>query len=174
MFITNIMTGMMTAKSRLTWTETSIRSRFAASKRRFSSSTRLKARMTRMPVSPSRSTRLILSIFFWMDLKSGKPLTATVTMMPVRTGITTTMTHESPRSFETAMMMPPIIMIGALTIILIMRRTTICTWVTSFVVRVTRLGVPILSNSWSEKAETCVKMSSRMSAPMPMAECEER
>ena len=65
-------------------------------------------------------------------------------------------------------------MIGALIIILAIMRTTICTWVTSFVVRVTREGVPILSNSWRENSDTWVNMSSRIRAPMPMAACDAR
>ena len=73
------------------------------------------------------------------------------------------------------MMMPPIIMIGALIIIRIIMRTTICTWVTSLVVRVTREGVPILSNSWREKlgdvGEDGVAEQRR---PCPWPQCEER
>ena len=84
------------------------------------------------------------------------------------------MTGASPASLDTAMMIPPTHMMGAMIIMRSMMRTVIWTWVTSLVLRVTRDGVPSLSNSCSENRETWVKMRRRRISPRPMEAWEER
>lgn len=75
---------------------------------------------------------------------------------------------------DTAIMTPPIAMIGALTTILRVIRTTIWTWVMSLVVRVMSDAVPSLSNSRREKRSTREKTFSRRSRPKPVEVLEDR
>jgi hypothetical protein len=77
-------------------------------------------------------------------------------------------------SMDTAIMIPPMAMMGALTTILRVMRTTIWTWVMSLVVLVMSEAVPNLSNSRREKDSTREKTSSRRSRPKPVEVLEER
>ncbi len=103
-----------------------------------------------MPVSFSRRTRFILSIFTCIFLNNGIILRASSMMTAARTGMATASTMVSGLSFENARIIPPIAIIGALIIMRVMIIVTICTWVISFVVLVISVAVPILSNSCSE------------------------
>ena len=68
------------------------------------------------------------------------------------------------------MMIPPTIMIGAETIIAAPMKTTVCTWVTSLVLREISVGAPKRETSCAEKSPTLEKMAARMSRPSPAAE----
>ncbi len=72
------------------------------------------------------------------------------------------------------MMMPPIMLIGADTMIARPMKTTICTWVTSLVLREIRVGAPNRETSWAENSPTRWKIAARRSRPIPMEEREER
>ena len=65
------------------------------------------------------------------------------------------------------MMMPPTIMIGADTIIAAPMKTTVCTWVTSLVLREIRVGAPNRETSWAEKSPTRAKTRRAGRAPGP-------
>ncbi len=95
-------------------------------------------------------------------------------MMTAMMGMTTARTHVRCVSSWRAMMMPPMAMMGAMIIMRMTIMAKICTWVMSFVVRVMRDGVPILSNSCREKPSTCVKTMRRRSRPNPMPTCAEK
>ena len=70
------------------------------------------------------------------------------------------------------MTMPPMAIIGAITIILRIMIVTCCTWVMSFVVLVIRDAVPKVSNSWREKLSTWEKSFARTSRPNPAPDLE--
>ena len=92
-------------------------------------------------------TWLTRSIFFCIDLKSGKARVTTRPMNTPITGTATRITLESGTSRRSAMMMPPMAMIGAASVRLSIISTTICTCCTSFVLRVISEGVPKWSSS---------------------------
>ena len=48
-------------------------------------------------------------------------------------------------------------------------RTSICTWVTSLVLREIRVGAPNLLTSWAEKSTTVPNRLARTSRPIPIA-----
>ena len=66
-------------------------------------------------------------------------------------------------------MIPPMIRIGAETMIVRPTNTTIWTWVTSFVLRVMSDAVPnVLTSTW-ENVSTLLKIALRTSRPKPIA-----
>ena len=73
----SISAGIISANSRLTLSVVSVRSALASAKRCSSCSVRTNARMTRMPVRFSRSTRLIRSILTCIARNSGTARTMT-------------------------------------------------------------------------------------------------
>ncbi len=68
-------------------------------------------------------------------------------------GTATATSHESPTSSRSAMMMPPTIMIGVVTSSAKPMKTTICTWVTSLVLREMSVGAPKRVTSCAEKLD---------------------
>ena len=72
------------------------------------------------------------------------------------------------------MTMPPTIMIGAETIIAAPMKTTVCTWVTSLVLREISVGAPKRETSWAEKSPTRAKTAARRSRPRPAADLAPR
>ena len=63
------------------------------------------------------------------------------------------------------MMTPPTIMIGAPTIMASVMKTSICTWVTSLVERLIRVGAPNCATSRAENSPTRAKTRARKSRP---------
>ena len=170
----NMMRGIIDAMIRLTLRWVSTKSLLAASNRSASCSSRLKARTTRIPVRFSRRTRLSLSILAWMALKRGIPLRIPQVIKRARKGRAHISVRDRSGSMDTAIMTPPTAMMGALTTILRVIRTTIWTWVMSLVVRVMSDAVPSLSNSRREKRSTREKTFSRRSRPKPVEVLEDR
>ncbi len=84
-------------------------------------------------------------------------------------GTATATSHDSPTSSRSAMMMPPTIMIGVETSIAKPMKTTICTCVTSLVLREMSVGAPKRETSWAEKSMTVPKTVRRRSRPSPIA-----
>ena len=72
-------------------------------------------------------------------------------------------------SSRSAMITPPAIMIGALTISVQLSRTSICTCCTSLVFRVIRDGAPNRAISRLENDPTRWNTAARTSRPSPMA-----
>ena len=81
------------------------------------------------------------------------------------TGTVTAISQDSPRSSRIAMMMPPTIMIGAITISVHDISRSICTCWTSLVWRVIRLGAPKSCTSRWENVPTRWKIAARTSRP---------
>ena len=146
----------------------------ASANRACSCSSRTKARTTRMPVICSRSTRFTQSTDSCMSRNCGIILRITSATDSASAGTATATSHESPTSSRSAMMMPPTIMIGADTIIAAPMKTTVCTWVTSLVLREIRVGAPKRETSWAEKSPTRAKMPARRSRPRPAADLAPR
>lgn len=120
----------------------SVRSVLAFRKRCCSYSSRTKARITRLPVICSRSTRFTVSSRSCIARNNGRSRrTISVTQMP-STGTTATRTPDSGTSRPSASTMPPTHMIGADTISVNVMSASICTCWTSFVVRVISVGAP--------------------------------
>ena len=81
----------------------------------------------------------------------------------------TTISQDRPRSWRSAMMMPPTHMIGAEIISVQVSSTTICTCCTSLVVRVISEGAPNRVTSRDENAPTWWNTAARVSRPKPIA-----
>ena len=77
---------------------------------------------------------------------------------------------ESGPSSRTARITPPTIVIGAATSSVHVISTSICTCLTSLVMRVISDGAPKWPTSWAEKSVTLWNRSPRTSRPKPMAE----
>ncbi len=163
-----VMAGNMSAKMRPTLSVVVVRSMLATSKRFSSYTVRSKARMTRTPLRNSRVTWLMRSIFFCIDMKSGMARVITRPMTTPMTGIATRMTAESGTSRRSAMMRPPMAVIGAATTTLSIISTTIWTCCTSLVVRVMSDGGPNLLTSACEKPWMRRNREPRVSRPRPM------
>ncbi len=112
MFIMMIINGCMPAIILLTLMVVRAKSRFAWSKRRLSRSSRLKARITRIPVRFSLKTKLTLSSLAWMERNRGTMNRATPMIVTNIKGSTTTRIQARLRSRLRAMMMPPMHMRG--------------------------------------------------------------
>lgn len=75
---------------------------------------------------------------------------------------------------RSAMKMPPMHMIGAMTRMVALISTSSCTWPTSLVLRVMSEGAPNTPTSRAEKVPTRCSRAARMSRPAPMAACAPR
>ena len=153
-FSTSITTGNASAISRPARSAVSVTSSLACANRAVSMSSRTNARTTRMPVSCSRSTRLTVSIRFCIFRNSG---TIRMMMRPTAissTGTLTAISQDSCASCRTAMITPPMLSMGAATIIVADISTSCWTCWTSLVDRVIRLGAPNLVTSCSENSPT--------------------
>ncbi len=147
----------------------SVSSTLAFRNRCCSYSSRTNARITRLPVICSRSTRFTVSRRSCMVRNSGRSLrTIKVTQMP-RTGTTATSTADSGTSRPSASTMPPTHMIGADTIRVNVIRASIWICWTSLVVRVISEGAPNCPTSRAEKDCTRSKTAARTSRPSAAA-----
>ena len=168
-FSTSSTIGNIKANSRPARSAVSVSAALASAKRSTSCRSRTNARTTRMPVSCSRSTRLTVSMRSCMTRKSGTVRTMIALTAMSSTGIATAIMSESSRSCCSAMMTPPIARIGALTSIVLVMSTSICTCCTSLVVRVMSEGAPNRLTSRSEKVPTCANTAPRKSRPRAIA-----
>lgn len=168
-FTTSITSGNISASSRPVPSETSVRSVLARPNRSVSYRSRTKARMTRLPVICSRSTRLTVSSRFCMERKSGRSRQTTTPTEAAITGSTASSTPESGTSWPSAMITPPTHMMGAVTISVKVIRASIWTCWTSLVVRVIRDGAPKPFSSRAEKDCTRSKTAARTSRPRAAA-----
>ena len=166
--------GKISACSRPTRRAVPVRVALAPPNRSVSWSSRTKARTTRMPVICSRRMRFTLSIEVCMSRNCGSICRMTSPTAMASTGTATATSQERPTSCRSAMTMPPIMLIGADTMIARPMKTTICTWVTSLVLREIRVGAPNRETSWAENSPTRWKIAARRSRPIPMEEREER
>lgn len=158
-------TGNISASRLPVFSDISVRSVLDFRKRCSSYSSRTKARMTRLPVICSRSTRFTVSSRTCMDRNSGRSRrTIKVTQMP-STGTTATSTADSGTSSPSASTMPPTHMMGADTISVNVIRASIWTCWTSLVVRVISEGAPKCPTSREEKDCTRSKTAARTSRP---------
>ena len=146
----NMTIGKTSAMSRPTWRPASVRSALASPKRASSWSSRTKARTTRMPVICSRRTRLTPSSEVCIRVNHGTIRQMTSPTTRPSSGTATATSHDSPTSSRSAMMMPPNIMIGVETSIAKPMKRTICTCVTSLVLREMSVGAPNRATSWAE------------------------
>ena len=139
---------------RATRTFVSARSRLAAAKRRCSWGSRRYARMTRMPVSPSRVTRLSVSILRCSERMRGMATRMTASESAMSTGMAQKMTTESWTLMESAASDAPTSMMGDIMamVIVICEKRSSC-W-TSLVVRVMSDDVPKASVSPRENELT--------------------
>ena len=114
-------------------------------------------------------TWLIRSSFFCIAWNSGIARDITTAMKPTMIGSTTTRRPDSGTSWRRAMMIPPMIRIGAEIIRVRARNTTVCTCCTSFVLRVISDGAPKwLTSTWLN-VWTFRKIPLRTSRPKPIA-----
>lgn len=140
-----------------------------SSKRAVSYGSRTKARTTRMPVICSRSTRFMSSMRSCIDRNVGTIRAITLPMVRMSTGIATARIHVSSTSSCRAKMMPPMAVMGAAMSIVHVICTNVCTWLTSLVTRVMRLGAPKWATSRAEKSVTWWNSAARTSRPNPIA-----
>ena len=141
----------------------------ALAKRSVSYGSRTNARTTRMPVICSRSTRFTVSIRVCISRNSGRILRTTSKIATASTGTATATSQDSPMSSRSAMMTPPIMVIGAEISIVQDSSTSICTCCTSLVLRVISDGAPNRLSSRAENASTRSKIAARTSRPKLIA-----
>ena len=122
-----------------------------------------------MPVSCSRRILLTASMRTCMSRKLGTIREMIVTRQASRVGTQTSSSQDRPTSSRSAMITPPTIMIGAVTISVQLSRTSICTCCTSLVVRVIRDGAPKRATSRLENDPTWWNTAARRSRPRRMA-----
>ena len=139
------------------------------SKRVVSNGSRTKARITLMPVTCSRRILFTASIRDCIRRNPGIRFLMTNPRLTTIAGIATRSSHERCTSSRTAITTPPVIMIGALAIIVQPIKTTICTCWTSLVVRVISDGAPKRPTSRFENDPTFRNTASRRSRPRPIA-----
>ena len=168
-FITSMSAGIISAKIRLTRSVVSVRSAFASANRASSCSVRTNARITRMPVRFSRSTRLMRSILTCMARNNGTALTITPPMRAIMIGTITSSSSDSGASCRIAMRNPPTAMSGAVIITVSATCMNIWTCWTSLVLRVISDGAPNVFISRSANVSTWPKMRARMSRPTDIA-----
>ena len=166
---TSMTIGNMSAIRRPARSATSVTSAFATSNRSVSRASRTNARMTRMPVSCSRSTRLTVSMRVCILRNSGTIRTMMSPTATSSTGTLTAISQDSCTSCRMAMMMPPMHRMGADTSSVQVISTSICTCCTSFVERVISEGAPNRVTSCSENSPTRVNTAPRRSRPSAMA-----
>ena len=161
--------GNMKAMSRPAFSEVSVRSSLAPPKRAVSFGSRTKARTTRRPVICSRSTSLMRSMRSCIRWNCGSIRMITRPTLMMRAGTLTSSSSESGPSSRTAMIEPPMIVIGAATKSVQIMTTRVCTWVTSLVMRVISEAEPNVATSWVEKPVTWWKSALRTSRPKAIA-----
>ena len=122
-----------------------------------------------MPEICSRSTRLIESMRFCINRKPPIIRLMMSPIAPISTGIATSSSSDSSAFCRTAMMMPPMHMIGAASSMVQVISTSICTCCTSLVLRVISDGAPKLFTSRAEKLPTWWKIAARTSRPKAIA-----
>ena len=122
----------------------------AVSKRLRSRRSRTKARMTRMPLSCSRTTWLMRSMLLWFFRKAGVIWRMMAPTRTMRTATATATIHDRPMSSRRAMMTAPTMVNGAPRIMMQVMRMSCWTCCTSLVVRVMSEGAPKWSTSWLE------------------------
>ena len=125
-FMISMRLGIIRANSRLTFSAVDVRSAFASSNRRSSCSVRTNARMTRMPDSCSRSTWLTRSILTCMTRNSGMARDISSPMTTAITGTMTSSRADSGMSCRSAITIPPMHMMGAVSITVRPISTSIC------------------------------------------------
>ena len=131
-----------------------VTSMLPARNRSISSGSRTNARTTRIPDNCSRRTSLIRSIRCCMSRKVGTIFTTTVPRIVATSGTDTTMIHDKATSCLSARIKPPIAVKGAANKSVQVIKTSICTWVTSLVMRVMSDGEPKCATSRAEKLLT--------------------
>ena len=156
--------GKASDMRRPTATAEAVYSVFATSKRSRSLPSRTKARTTRTPVICSRRIRLTVSTLVCMRRKLGIIARITRPTDTASSGTATATSQLRPMSSRRAMITPPIIIIGAVTIIVSAMLVTVCTWVTSLVVREMSVGAPKRATSWALKLPTREKTAARSRA----------
>ena len=112
---TSMTVGNMKAINRPAASEVSVRSSLALPKRARSWGSRTNARTTRIPMSCSRRTLLTESSRSCMSLNNGTIRDSTRLIAPTSTGMLTSRIPESPTSCCRAMKIPPMAVIGAVT-----------------------------------------------------------
>lgn len=173
-FMTSMTAGNISAMRLPARSPVAMTSALAAVKRVRSSSSRTKARTTRMPVSCSRMIWLMRSMRACIFVNAGTIRTTMRDTITSSTGTETAMSHDRPTSWRTAITMPPISSMGADTMTVADICTSICTCCTSLVLRVISDGAPNCPTSRCENATTRWKRSARTVLPMPIARREPR
>ena len=168
-FSTSITIGNIIANRWPTRVWLSVSSPLAFSNRAVSYGSRTNARTTRMPVICSRRMRLTTSIRPCMVRNSGGSFLTTSQIEPASTGTATTTSQDRPTSSRMAMMMPPIMVIGADSRTVADITTSIWTCCTSLVLRVISDGAPKRLSSRAEKVSTRSKIAARRSRPKAIA-----
>ena len=168
-FIMTVTEGMSRAKRRPMDSDVAVNSSLAAPNTPRRSFWRTKARMTRTPWICSRMTRLTRSIRSCMTLKWGRSRPRRMPTTTSRSGMRTRMRPDRGTSTRSAMKVPPMSIMGAMSIMAQTMKTTIWICWMSLVERVTREGAPNRETSSGLKRWTWVKMSLRMRRPRPMA-----
>ena len=107
-----------------------------------------------------------------MRLNSGIRIAAVTPTTTARTSTAVTTSHDIPASWRSAMMMPPMAMMGAATMKFMNNRNVICTCWTSFVPRVTSVAAPKCAISSLSKSDTRLYTAALMSRPVSMATWE--
>ena len=164
-FMMSMSVGKMSANSRVTFSVVCVRSSFATANRSCSCCVRTKARITLMPVRFSRRTPLTASILTCITRNSG---TAFAIIRPMTISISGTVTSRRLDSWtfsRMAMMMPPMAVTGASTIIVSPTMTSIWSCWTSLVFRVISDGTVKRCIWASENSSTRRKRSPRRSRP---------
>ena len=162
-------TGNIAAIQRPTNSAMPARSRLTRPNRAVSNGSRTKARTTRMPMICSRMILFTASIRRCIALNAGITLMMTKPRHSIMAGTATISSQDSPASSLTAIATPPVIMMGALAIMVQAISTTICTCWTSLVQRVMSDGAPKWATSRLENVPTCRKTADRRSRPTPIA-----
>ena len=141
----------------------------ASPKRAVSFGSRTNARTTRRPVICSRITSLMRSMRSCILWNCGTIRTITRPTLMMRAGTLTSSSSESGPSSRTAMIEPPMIVIGAATKSVQTMTTSVCTCVTSLVMRVMSVADPKVATSWAEKSVTRWNSAPRTSRPKAIA-----
>ncbi len=103
-----------------------------------------------------------------MTWNSGIIRTMIEPMAITRTGTLTSSSSDRVASSRTAMITPPTTVMGAAMSRVHVMSTSICTWVTSLVIRVINDGAPNPATSWAENPVTRWNSSPRTSRPKAM------
>ncbi len=142
MFTKNVTVGNIRACRRPPRRAVAVSVSLLVRKRSLSSGSRTNARTTRMPVSCSRITPLMPSIWSCIRRKVGVMRQMIEPWARSTRGMVTMKIQDRPASWRTARITPPTAVNGAPRSIVQVISTSICTCWTSFVMRVMRLGGP--------------------------------